>query len=583
MKKHLSKKALWQSLLSVLALGIFILLSTGSYEFIFFTDYLGDGVYKTTDYFSKDEREITTGKRDDYGRWHGPVTIELYVGEFTLSETEEVTMVNGKRHGKSKTTWSPLQDSYTYTCYNMGQRVDCEESARKSMAVVSSFQVLSNKYPWFLYTLNAFGFEDEYVEAYMDTLETVLATYEFEDIEFDDYYQDVIDVLDNTFYDSIIVLNSTLSIHQGLEELKNAEFRLALIDRYKSDGNSTYNIVKTTYPGYLLSITDMGVTDQDFEGFCQELDSIMAGDETLYGSLDLEDPFFVDSVDARMFRALSSIIETEESSSSTLKSLKSTALVYFKNDFRSSYNEVNSILASYLSDSTSQVVAGVVLFFMLQQFDQGDIIKRSVREAYFSNKGVIFVPTVTTEFSGNNSATSVTLNGYVIEDGGATVTSRGIAWASFYNPTTNDNSESSGTGTGSFAVTLDGLTEGASYYARTYATNSAGTAYGNCIRFTASGAVSINDHEIFIRNFNVYPNPASALTTFSFQVESSESMVLTIVNLKGQVVYHNDLGSMPQGENKIELDLSDFQNGVYNCLLTSNGTIKVTRKLVIAH
>ena len=170
----------------------------------------------------------------------------------------------------------------------------------------------------------------------------------------------------------------------------------------------------------------------------------------------------------------------------------------------------------------------------------------------------------------------------MIEDGGATVTSRGIAWASFYNPTTNDNSESSGTGTGSFAVTLDGLTEGASYYARTYATNSAGTAYGNCIRFTASGAVSINDHEIFIRNFNVYPNPASALTTFSFQVESSESMVLTIVNLKGQVVYHNDLGSMPHGGYKIKLDLSDFQNGVYNCLLTSNGTTKVTRKLVIA-
>ena len=36
-------------------------------------------------------------------------------------------------------------------------------------------------------------------------------------------------------------------------------------------------------------------------------------------------------------------------------------------------------------------VAEVVLYFMILRFDQGDILKRSVKKAYFTNKGVISV------------------------------------------------------------------------------------------------------------------------------------------------------------------------------------------------
>jgi len=585
MKKQLSKNLLWQSILSVVALGIFILLATGSYGFFHDkTEYLGNGVYESTEYYSEDEFKITTGKRDDKGRWHGPATIE-FVDNSGLTDdnyTEEVNMVNGKRHGKCKTTYKHpgMGDYVHYTCYNMGNPVPCEKkTALLSAEYSSAFQVLSNKYPWFLFTLNAFGFEDEYVEAYMDTLETVLATYEFEYFDFDDYYAYTIYDLEETVYDSIIFFNSVYSIFQGLEELKNDELRLAVIDRCRSDGNSTYNIVNITYPGYLLSINDVGVIDQDFEEFCQDLDSCM----TSYGNLDLEDPFFLDSVDTRMYRALSSIMDTKKSSSSALKSLKSADLYYAKNAIRNLWHQVNSelnILSFYLTPSD---VATVVLNFMQQQYDQGDIVKRAVREAYFISQGVITVPTVTTEFSGGNSTTSVTLNGYVIEDGGADVTSRGIAWASFYNPTTDDHSETSGTGMGEFTVTLDGLTEGATYYARTFAINSAGTAYGNCISFVAQSTVGIEENILFDRDFNIYPNPASAFTTFSFQIESSENMVLTIVNLKGQVVYHHDPGSLPQGKNQIELDLSGIPGGMYHCQLTNNGTTKVTRKLVILH
>jgi hypothetical protein len=283
-----------------------------------------------------------------------------------------------------------------------------------------------------------------------------------------------------------------------------------------------------------------------------------------------------------MYRALEYIYESGDSSLKTMSSMISEDRFTNDKDFREIYGEVNSILNHLFMNSSPSDVVEVVGTLMLAQFNQGDIIKRAVREAYFIKNGVILLPTVTTEFSGSNSAISATLNGYVIEDGGAAVTSRGIAWATFYNPTTNDNTESSGSGTGSFAVKLDGLTEGITYYARTYATNSAGTAYGNCIYFTAGSFVSISEINQFAREFNVYPNPASGITTFNFQVKSSESIVLTIVDLKGQLVYQNDLGTLPPGENQVQLDLSGLQEGMYICQLTGNGTTKRTRKLLIA-
>jgi hypothetical protein len=241
------------------------------------------------------------------------------------------------------------------------------------------------------------------------------------------------------------------------------------------------------------------------------------------------------------------------------------------------------MLIQFVLKSSSSDVVDVVGNLMLPIFELGDIIEQSVKEAYLINKGVIRVPTVTTVFSSHNSATSVTLNGYVLEDGGADVTSRGIAWATFYNPTTNDLIETSGTGTGDFSVTLTGLTEGTTYYARTYATNSVGTAYGNCISFTATSAVGIDENRVFTREFDVYPNPTSGITTFSFRGESSENMILTIVDLRGREVFHRDLGNLPQDEHQIVLDLSGLNDGLYNCILTGNGITLGSYKLLITH
>lgn len=95
-------------------------------------------------------------------------------------------------------------------------------------------------------------------------------------------------------------------------------------------------------------------------------------------------------------------------------------------------------------------------------------------------------PTVTTSSVSNISETTATCGGNVSSDGGATVYARGVCWSTSQNPTVSDSHTTNGNGTGSFTSSLTGLTEGTTYYVRAYATNGAGTAYGNQVIFTSS-------------------------------------------------------------------------------------------------
>jgi uncharacterized protein (TIGR02145 family) len=84
------------------------------------------------------------------------------------------------------------------------------------------------------------------------------------------------------------------------------------------------------------------------------------------------------------------------------------------------------------------------------------------------------------------TTTSATVSGSVISDGGAAVTARGVCWSTSANPTTSGTCAASGSGTGGFTVTITGLTPNTSFFARAYATNSAGTGYGAQVLFTTS-------------------------------------------------------------------------------------------------
>ena len=86
--------------------------------------------------------------------------------------------------------------------------------------------------------------------------------------------------------------------------------------------------------------------------------------------------------------------------------------------------------------------------------------------------------TITIITISNITPTSAQSGGNVTDDGGASVTARGVCWSTSQNPTTDNSCTTDGSGTGSFTSNLTGLNPDTRYYVRAYATNSQGTAYG---------------------------------------------------------------------------------------------------------
>jgi|GEM_PF-3813809 len=79
---------------------------------------------------------------------------------------------------------------------------------------------------------------------------------------------------------------------------------------------------------------------------------------------------------------------------------------------------------------------------------------------------------------------SAKAGGSIPEDGGVTVTERGVCWNTTGSPNLmNDASSLGGGGLGAFTASVTNLEQNTSYYLRAYATNSAGTSYGAQMTF----------------------------------------------------------------------------------------------------
>jgi hypothetical protein len=112
-------------------------------------------------------------------------------------------------------------------------------------------------------------------------------------------------------------------------------------------------------------------------------------------------------------------------------------------------------------------------------------------------------PAVATAAVSAITQTTAQCGGTIFADGGSAVTARGVCWSTNPTPTVADSKTTNGTGTGSFASSITGLTPNTSYYVRAYATNSTATGYGSAVLFSTlspqngdvncDGSVNISD------------------------------------------------------------------------------------------
>ena len=103
------------------------------------------------------------------------------------------------------------------------------------------------------------------------------------------------------------------------------------------------------------------------------------------------------------------------------------------------------------------------------------------------------LPVIETKAATNITANSAKSGGLMISEGSDPVTAFGVCWSTSPAPTVDlPTKTTDGSGMQNFSSQLLNLTTGVTYYVRAYATNRAGTAYGNEINFIPVG-LSVTD------------------------------------------------------------------------------------------
>jgi uncharacterized protein (TIGR02145 family) len=96
------------------------------------------------------------------------------------------------------------------------------------------------------------------------------------------------------------------------------------------------------------------------------------------------------------------------------------------------------------------------------------------------------VPTLSTSAVTAIMSTTAVCGGNITNDGGKTVTTRGVCWSTGLTPTLSDNKTTDGTGAGEYISTITNLNPTTTYYVRAYATTPNGTGYGSTMSFKTS-------------------------------------------------------------------------------------------------
>jgi uncharacterized protein (TIGR02145 family) len=113
-------------------------------------------------------------------------------------------------------------------------------------------------------------------------------------------------------------------------------------------------------------------------------------------------------------------------------------------------------------------------------------------EFSFTTTAGATVPSITTVSVTEITASGAKTGGNITSDGNSPITARGVVWGTATGPTVAlATKTSNGSGSGAFVSSITGLAANTKYYVRAYATNGAGTGYGNEFSFTTNATLQV--------------------------------------------------------------------------------------------
>lgn len=200
----------------------------------------------------------------------------------------------------------------------------------------------------------------------------------------------------------------------------------------------------------------------------------------------------------------------------------------------------------------------------------------------FKTDSGIAVPTVATLEAESITMNSAVIGGNITSNGGGEILERGIYWHTETFPELFGNKIEAGSGDGIFTIQLDSLTAGQMYFIKAYATNSAGTSYGEQLSFTTLKDTTplINRFILTEKDIIAYPNPFSENMTIRMNLRSECHVEIIITNILGEIVNIQDRNCY-NGTNQFIYKGNIFSTGnlyFYNILI--DGTPAKRGKIV---
>lgn len=112
---------------------------------------------------------------------------------------------------------------------------------------------------------------------------------------------------------------------------------------------------------------------------------------------------------------------------------------------------------------------------------------------------------------------------------------------------------------------------------------SAISGYGNNLyidNIRLNSPVSVTDLHL-IRQFDLYPNPASTMANASFQLIEGGDVTLQVVDATGRVIDAFDAGAMNSGAHEVSLNTTNYAAGMYQVVIRVNDIATGVENLVV--
>lgn len=152
-------------------------------------------------------------------------------------------------------------------------------------------------------------------------------------------------------------------------------------------------------------------------------------------------------------------------------------------------NQISGYNPKTIASGNSEIVTGLspkTTYYYKIVADKSTLADQGASSNIISVQTLAKEATVTTQAVTNVSTIIATANGTITDLGVPQSTAYGFCWNTTGNPTINDSKINKGAAstTGAFSSFIFGLSNNTTYYLRAYATNEAGTSYGEEVSFS---------------------------------------------------------------------------------------------------